>query len=81
MATSIAANIMKRDLAEPAIKACIDMIGSLVGEADALARAAKTCASSGEVERAFQIALDVEPLLGEANALLQAAGVIRRRCE
>jgi hypothetical protein len=72
---------MKREIAEPAIKACIDLIGSVVVEAEALTRAAKTCAAAGEIERAFQIVLDVEPLLNEANSLLQAAGVIRRRYE
>ena len=72
---------MKREAAEPAIKACIDLVGSLVSEAESLTRAARMCAADGKIEQAFQIALDVEPLLHEANSLVQAAGVIRRRYE
>jgi hypothetical protein len=70
---------MEHDTAEPAVKTCIDVISAVLSEADALAKAAKQCAAAGNMEGAFQIALDVEPLLHEANSLVQAAAVIRRR--
>ena len=70
---------MKREIAEAAVIACIELISSTVSEADAMAKAARHCAEAGQGERAFQIALDLEPLLDDANSLLQAAAVIRRR--
>ena len=72
---------MKREIAEAAVVACIKIVSSTVGEADAIAKAARHCAEAGQSDRAFQIALDIEPLLDEANSLLQAAAVIRRRID
>lgn len=72
---------MKRDVAESALKACIDLMGKAVGEIDGLMKAAKACVEAGQVERAFHVALDIEPILSEANYLLQAAAVIRRQID
>lgn len=70
---------MKRETAEAAIFACVGLVDATVSEAGAMAKAARHCAEAGQVERAFQIALDIEPLLHEANSLLQAAAVIKRQ--
>lgn len=43
-----------------------------------VSRASVCCLDAGDTERAFNISLDVEPLLAEANSLLQAASKIRR---
>lgn len=72
---------MKREVAEAAVTACIELISSAVGEADAAAKAARQCADAGQSERAFKIALEIEPLLCEANSLLQVAAVIRRQID
>ena len=72
---------MKREIEEAAVVACIELISSTVGEANAMATAARHCAEAGQSEHAFRIALDLEPLLDEANSLLQAAAVIRRQID
>lgn len=52
---------------------------SQIGEAHSTARAADLCAKDDQVERAFEIALDIEELLHSANHLLQAAAILRRQ--
>lgn len=49
-------------------------------EAAGLGRAAETCGNSGNIDRAIQIALDVEQLTYEVNTLLNAASLINRIC-
>jgi hypothetical protein len=46
--------------------------------AASLADTASALAKKGEDERAFEIALEIEPLLHEANTVLQAASILRR---
>jgi len=47
-------------------------------EAATLAKAAETCAKDGHYARALTISLDIEPLLADANHLLQTASVMQR---
>jgi hypothetical protein len=47
-------------------------------EAAAIARAAEGMATDGQPGRALAIALDVEPLVVEANGLLQGLAVLNR---
>lgn len=49
-------------------------------EAAGLGRAAETCVNSGHIEKAIQIALEVEQLTYEVNTLLNAASLINRIC-
>jgi hypothetical protein len=43
-----------------------------------IARAAETCAVAGNIEKAIEIALDVEQLIYEVNTFLNAASMINR---
>lgn len=47
-------------------------------KAAGIARAAQTCAESGNVEKAIEIALDVEQLIYEVNTFLNAASMMHR---
>ena len=44
----------------------------------AIAKAAETCADVGNIEKAVEIALDVEQLIYEVNTLLNAASLMNR---
>ncbi len=46
--------------------------------AASIARAAQTCADTGNVEKGVEIALDVKPLIYEVNTFLNAASLINR---
>lgn len=72
---------MKRGITELAATACIDLISLVASEAGALAKAAQHCAETRNARSAVLNALDLEPLLDEANSFLQAAAVIRRRID
>lgn len=72
---------MQRDVAQNALKTCIDLMGQAVEEVDELMKTAKACIELGQIERAFSVALEIEPLLSEANSLLQAASAIRRQID
>lgn len=58
---------------------CLDQMARVIGEADALAEAAVGCGKAGHPKAAIKIAFDVEPLLFEANHILQTATNIWRR--
>ncbi len=60
---------------------CLATMNEIVSEAASLAKAAASCAEDGNTAAGLQISLDVEPLLAEANVLLQAASVLRRRAD
>lgn len=47
-------------------------------QAASFAKAAQACAQAGNVGKAIDIALDVEPLMYEINTFLNAASLIRR---
>ena len=49
-----------------------------IGKAHTIAKAVDLCAKDAQVETAFEIALDLEVLLHDANHLLQAAAVLNR---
>ena len=57
---------------------CIAVMIDRLGEAASIASAALTLMKKGQPERAFHIALDIEPLIHEADRLLQAASALRR---
>lgn len=45
-------------------------------QAAAIAKAAQACAEAGKIEKAIEIALDVERVLYEVTSFLNAAGMI-----
>ncbi len=49
-----------------------------LSEAHSVAKAAEVCAQDGWPTRALQICLDIEPLIHDANHLLQAAAAMNR---
>ena len=49
-----------------------------LGEAHSIAKAAELCARDGWPTRALRICLDIEPLIHDANHLLQAAAALNR---
>jgi len=70
---------MAPELADAAVKACIESMVELLNEAASLAKATKACTDAGNVDAAFKLTLDIEPLLHEANYLIQAASTVRNR--
>jgi hypothetical protein len=62
-----------------AAQLCLTTMHDIIAETASLSKAAASCAHDGNVSRGLQIALDIEPLLAEANTLLQAASILNRR--
>ena len=54
------------------------VVAARLAEAAALARTASALGAEGLAERAFQTLLDAEPLLHDAQLLLNASSVLRR---
>jgi hypothetical protein len=55
-------------------------IASRLNKASALATAAESLSSQGLTDHAFETLLDVETLMFEATALLNAASIVNRGC-
>ena len=55
------------------------VVAAKLMEAAALARTARAFGAEGLAERAFQTLLEAEPLLHDAQTLLNASSVMRRR--
>ena len=70
---------MAPELPNAAVKACIESMSELLEGAASLGRATKACTEAGNVDAAFKLTLDIEPLLHEANYLIQAASTVCRR--
>jgi hypothetical protein len=64
----------KRQGSAACIQAMLDRIATVASLADTAA----TLRKQGDEERAFDVVLDIEPLLHEADHLLQAASALRR---
>jgi hypothetical protein len=69
---------MDRAVAENAIAMMIGEMRTRLDDASGIARAAQVCANEGNIEKAVEIALDVEQLSYEASNLLNAASTINR---
>ena len=66
------------DSTEIAVSACLNAMREVLARAASLARAAAGCAADGNRMGAVVIALEVEPLIAEADGLLTAATVLNR---
>jgi hypothetical protein len=66
------------DTIETTIKAYLRQMRARLDEAASIARAAETCANTGNVGKGIEIALDAEQLLYEVNTFLNAASLIHR---
>ena len=60
------------------IRSYIQYVEAKLNEAAALARSANTLDAAGLADRAFQTLLDAEPLIHDANMLLNAASIVHR---
>jgi len=71
---------MKPHVADAAITACLTGMAKLIRQADRIARRSVEAAAN-DSQKAVTVALDVEPLLNEADVLLTAATIILRQCK
>ena len=69
---------MDAHLVEATIKTFLTEIRNRLDKAAGIGRAADACAGAGFHEKGLDVALDVEQLLYEASALLNAASLISR---
>ena len=69
---------MDANTVEITIKAYLKEMRERLDQAANIARAAQACADAGNVEKGIEVALDVEQLIYEVNAFLNAASMINR---
>jgi len=63
---------------EITIKGHLKEMRARLDHAASIARAAQTCAHTGNIEKGVEIALDIEQLIYEVNTLLNAASLVNR---
>ncbi len=63
---------------EIAIKTYLTEMRSHLEKAASIAKAAEACANSGNVEKAIEVALDLEQIIYEVNTFFNAASMISR---
>jgi len=69
---------MDPHILEATLKLHIREMRERLEQAAGIARAAQTCAEAGNLDKAVEIALDVEQLIYEVNTFLNAAGMMNR---
>ena len=69
---------MDPQVAETTIKTYLNEIRSRLDKAAGIGRAADACAGAGFHDKGLEVALDMEQLLYDATALLNAASLINR---
>ena len=69
---------MDIQMLEAALKVHLKEMRERLDQAAAIAKAAETCANVGNIEKAVEIANDVEQLVYEVNTLLNAASLMNR---
>jgi len=69
---------MDAQMLEVTLKMHIRQMRERLDQAAGIARAAQACADAGNIEKAVEIALDVEQLIYEVNTLLNAASLVKR---
>ena len=67
---------MDRRIVEDALRMHVGEMRERLERAAGIAKAAETCAESGNLEKAIEIALDIEPLIYEVSTLLNAASLM-----
>jgi hypothetical protein len=70
--------VMAEEFSTEVVKRFTGEIASRLNKASALASTAQTLNSQGLTEHAFDALMDIEPLIFEATALLNAASVVNR---
>jgi hypothetical protein len=69
---------MAEEFASKVVAQFTGEIASRLNRASALAAAAESLSSQGLTQHAFTTLLDIEPLIFEATALLNAASIVNR---
>ncbi len=69
---------MDRTATETAIRICLREIRKRLDGAASVARAAETCAETGQIDQAVKVSLDIEQLAYEASRLLDVASLLNR---
>lgn len=69
---------MDASMLEATLKTHISELCQRLDEAAGIAKAAQACAEAGNIEKAVEIANDVEQLIYEATTLLNAASLMNR---
>jgi hypothetical protein len=69
---------MDPHILEATLKLHINEMRERLEQAAGIGRAAQTCAEAGNLEKAIEIALDVEQLIYEVNTFLNAASMMHR---
>ena len=69
---------MNAGLVEATLRLHITEMRERLDRAASIARAAQACAEASSIDKAVEIALDVEPLIHEASTFLNAAALINR---
>jgi hypothetical protein len=69
---------MDRSATDIAIQSFLIEIRNRLDEAAGIARAADACASAGNLQKAVEVALDIEQIAYEVSRLLDAASLLQR---
>jgi hypothetical protein len=69
---------MDPQMLEALLRAHLSEMRQRLDRAAGIAKAAVACADAGDVEKAVEIALDVEQLVCEVNTFLNAASLMHR---
>lgn len=69
---------MDRSVTNIAIHSFLVEMQSRLSEAGSIASAAEACAAAGNLQKAIEVALDIEQLTYEASRLLDAASLLQR---
>lgn len=69
---------MDADTLETTLRAYFAEMRGRLDEAAGIAKAAEACGEAGNIQKAVEIALDIEQLIYEANTMLNAASMMHR---
>jgi len=69
---------MDVQIVEATLKMHVRQMRERLDRAAGIAKAAETCAETRNIEKAIEIALDIEQLIYEVNTFLNAASMINR---
>jgi hypothetical protein len=69
---------MDARIVEATLKAHIAEMRQRLDQATGIAKAAEACAEAGNIDKAIEIALDVEQLIYEVSTFLNAASLMNR---
>ena len=69
---------MDAQMLDATLKTHLAEMRQRLDQAAGIARAAEACAKAGNIEKAIEIALDVEQLIYEVNTFLNAASLMHR---